>query len=51
MTDHDELQRSLGSYLLGALGPGERREVDAHLAGCPACFDEHDSLKAFVTSK
>jgi len=40
MTDHDELQRSLGSYLLGALGPGERREVDAHLVGCAACRKE-----------
>ena len=40
MTDHDELQRSLGSYLLGALGPAERQEVDAHLNGCPACRKE-----------
>jgi len=40
MTDHDELQRSLGSYLLGALGPGERREVEAHLVGCAACREE-----------
>ena len=22
----------------------------AHLAGCPACSDEHDSLKALVTA-
>lgn len=22
----------------------------AHLAGCPACADEHDSLKALVTA-
>ncbi len=40
MTDHEELRRSLGSYLLGALGPGQRREVDAHLAGCAACRNE-----------
>ena len=40
MTDHEELRRSLGSYLLGALGPGERREVDAHLAGCAPCREE-----------
>lgn len=40
MIDHGEWQRSLGSYLLGSLGPGERQEVDAHLAGCGACRDE-----------
>jgi len=40
MTDHEELRRSLGSYLLGALGPGQRREVDAHLAGCAECREE-----------
>jgi anti-sigma factor RsiW len=27
--------------------PGMR----AHLAGCPACADEHESLKALVTSE
>jgi len=40
MTGHDDFQRSLGSYLLGALGPAERHEVDAHLAGCPSCREE-----------
>ncbi len=38
--NHDELQRSLASYVLGALGPQERSEVDAHLAGCPGCREE-----------
>lgn len=30
-----------------ALVPGMR----AHLAGCPACADEHDSLKALVSAQ
>ncbi|GAC1443430.1 MAG: anti-sigma-L factor RslA [Mycobacteriales bacterium] len=38
--NHDEAQRSLASYVLGALAPGERRDVDTHLAGCPACREE-----------
>ncbi len=37
MTAHEELRRSLGSYVMGALEPAERGEVDAHLVGCPAC--------------
>lgn len=35
-----ELRRSLASYVFGALAPEERRELDAHLAGCPGCRDE-----------
>ena len=31
---------SLGSYVLGALEHRERADVEAHLAGCPACRDE-----------
>lgn len=38
--NHEELRSSLGSYLLGALGPAERRELDAHLPGCPPCREE-----------
>ena len=30
-----------------ALVPGMR----AHLTGCPACADEHDTLKALVTAE
>ena len=40
MKDHDELRRSLGSYLVGALDPAERAAVDLHLGTCPACRDE-----------
>ncbi|GAB2463586.1 zf-HC2 domain-containing protein [Xylanimonas ulmi] len=28
-----------GAYVLGALGPGERRDFEAHLVGCDACRD------------
>lgn len=38
--NHDEAQRSLASYVLGALAPGERRDVDTHLTDCPACREE-----------
>ena len=37
---HQELRRSLASYVLGALGPAERRELEAHLAGCTDCREE-----------
>lgn len=40
MTSHGDLQRSLGSYVLGALEPSERAELEAHLTGCPACREE-----------
>lgn len=40
MSTHEELQRSLGSYVLGALEPAERAEVQAHLAGCRTCTQE-----------
>ena len=34
----------LGAYVLGALGPAERAEVEAHLADCPSCRDELATL-------
>lgn len=40
MSDHDTHGFALGSYLLGALGPEERRAVDEHLAFCAPCRDE-----------
>lgn len=40
MTDHGDLQRSLGAYVLGALEPADRAEVDAHLSDCAACREE-----------
>ena len=44
MTEHDERKTSLGSYLVGALDPAERAEVDRHLTGCVACREELSSL-------
>ncbi|NYD47302.1 anti-sigma factor RsiW [Actinomadura luteofluorescens] len=40
MTDCTEARTALGSYVLGALDPGERSRLEAHLEGCPACRDE-----------
>ena len=35
-----DVRTALGSYVLGALDPGERSQVEVHLAGCPTCRDE-----------
>jgi predicted anti-sigma-YlaC factor YlaD len=35
-----EATHALGTYLVGALDPRERADVEAHLAHCPACRDE-----------
>jgi len=43
MSDHDQSQ--LGPYLLGALGPGEARAVEQHLAGCADCRREVAELE------
>ena len=40
------LRLSLGAYVLGALDPVERAEVDAHLAECASCRDELAGLAA-----
>lgn len=40
MTGCTEARAALGSYVLGALDPGERSRLEAHLEGCPACRDE-----------
>jgi len=34
------VRTSLGVYVLGAIEPAERAEVDAHLPGCSMCRDE-----------
>jgi hypothetical protein len=39
-----DVTSSLGAYVLGALCPPQRAEVEDHLAGCPACRDELGSL-------
>ncbi len=40
MTDHAELKTWLGSYLVGALDPAERAEVEQHLSLCASCREE-----------
>ncbi|TDD31449.1 hypothetical protein E1287_26390 [Actinomadura sp. KC06] len=35
-----DVRTSLGVYVLGALDPAERSQVESHLAGCPVCRDE-----------
>jgi hypothetical protein len=35
-----QMMTSLGVYVLGAAGPAERRNVEAHLPGCPSCQAE-----------
>ncbi|MDA8318034.1 MAG: hypothetical protein M0010_23125 [Actinomycetota bacterium] len=46
MTQHDELRLSLGSYLIGALGPATRLEVGDHLKRCETCRAELVELAA-----
>jgi hypothetical protein len=41
-----EATHALGTYLVGALDPRERADVEAHLAHCPACRDEVAGLAA-----
>lgn len=40
----------VGAYLLHALDPGERAEVEAHLAACADCREEVDSLRSATAS-
>ncbi len=37
---HAHQRQALGAYVLGALDPTERAEVEAHLARCAACREE-----------
>jgi anti-sigma factor RsiW len=39
-----EIRQSLGVYVLGAIDPAERAQVDEHLASCPGCREELASL-------
>lgn len=39
-----EIRQALGVYVLGAIDPAERAQVDAHLMTCPDCREELASL-------
>jgi hypothetical protein len=44
ITSCREMRRALGVYVLGAIDPAERAQVDMHLATCPECREELASL-------
>ncbi len=46
MTADDHVHTELGAYVLGALEPHERRDVEDHVAHCATCRDELASLSA-----
>ncbi|WP_067459616.1 zf-HC2 domain-containing protein [Actinomadura macra] len=46
MNDCTDVRTSLGVYVLGAIEPGERSRLEAHLEGCPSCRDELAGLAA-----
>jgi len=43
--DHRETRELLGPYVLGALEPGEEREVERHLEACAGCRKEERALR------
>ena len=45
-----EWRESLGAYALGHLPDEERAGLEAHLEGCPACKEDHESLLALVAA-
>jgi anti-sigma factor RsiW len=44
LTSCRQIRQALGVYVLGAIEPAERAEVDEHLATCPECREELASL-------
>ena len=50
MSTHDELKAAAAGYVLGSLEPDERREFEAHLAGCAECASEVDSLRPIAAA-
>src|SRR5918997_1454862 len=45
MSAHLELRDLLGPYVINALGPEEKRQVEEHLGGCSSCKDEVRDLR------
>ena len=44
----DQWTDRLSEYLDNELTPGERQQLETHIAGCPACRETLDELKAVV---
>lgn len=38
--DHEHVREELGAYVLGALEPTDRRDVESHVSTCTTCRDE-----------
>ena len=49
MSMHEELKANAAGYVLGSLDPLDRREFEAHLAGCAECAAEVASLRPVVS--
>jgi anti-sigma-K factor RskA len=49
MSMHDELKANAAGYVLGSLDANDRREFEAHLAGCAECTAEVASLRPVVS--
>jgi hypothetical protein len=47
----DELDRYVELEVAGADAEAEIPGMRAHLAGCPACHEDHESLKALVAGE
>ena len=50
-TCFDELDRYVDAQVLGGDADAAVPGMRAHLAGCPACREEYESLKALVISE
>lgn len=49
-TGHDRWKDEVAAYVLGTLSPGERAELERHLAGCETCRRERRWLRPAVDS-
>ncbi len=47
--DHERISEALGAYVLGALDPKERKEVEGHVGTCPTCQEEVTGLEEAVS--
>lgn len=49
MSDEQHVGESAGAYVLGAVGPEEARDIEAHAATCAQCHQEITDLKRVVS--